>query len=58
MVHLAGRGHLDSEDGVGAHEPREGEHGRLDAHVVEVQQRDLRRNQNGNSAGSRFSSYG
>mmetsp|Transcript_52065 Transcript_52065/g.136855 ORF Transcript_52065/g.136855 Transcript_52065/m.136855 type:complete len:461 (-) Transcript_52065:504-1886(-) len=38
---LARGGHLDSEHGVGAEEAREGEHGRLDADVLEVEQRDV-----------------
>mmetsp|Transcript_7284 Transcript_7284/g.23990 ORF Transcript_7284/g.23990 Transcript_7284/m.23990 type:complete len:641 (-) Transcript_7284:2227-4149(-) len=40
---LARRRHLDSEHRVGADEPREGEHGCLDADVLVVEQRDAHR---------------
>mmetsp|Transcript_32049 Transcript_32049/g.83890 ORF Transcript_32049/g.83890 Transcript_32049/m.83890 type:complete len:384 (+) Transcript_32049:741-1892(+) len=40
--HLAGRRHLDAKHGVRADEAREREHRRLDADVVDVEQRDLR----------------
>ena len=35
--HLAGGGHLDAQDRVGALEPREGELRRLDPHVVQLE---------------------
>mmetsp|Transcript_32322 Transcript_32322/g.72942 ORF Transcript_32322/g.72942 Transcript_32322/m.72942 type:complete len:353 (-) Transcript_32322:3441-4499(-) len=39
---LARRRHLHAKDRVSAEQPREGEHGGLDANVLEVEQRDLR----------------
>mmetsp|Transcript_7752 Transcript_7752/g.19782 ORF Transcript_7752/g.19782 Transcript_7752/m.19782 type:complete len:385 (-) Transcript_7752:47-1201(-) len=38
--HLTRRRHLDAQHGVCAHQPREREHGRLDAHVVHLEQVD------------------
>mmetsp|Transcript_10100 Transcript_10100/g.29756 ORF Transcript_10100/g.29756 Transcript_10100/m.29756 type:complete len:286 (+) Transcript_10100:75-932(+) len=40
--HLARGRHLHAEDGVGSDEAREGEHGRLDAYVVDLQEVDGR----------------